>query len=197
MPDYVTASNTKNFFQRQLLRDHPEIVVIFPRHKLDDSGNPTEEGIIVICVALRSPLRLNLGRSIASLRSSIPSILPAVNQLGNFIAGEEVQVVVEETDELRADSNTARNRPCPAGFSVGRRGSTGTFGGNVRFGSNFGYILSNNHVLANLNSATIGDPIIQPGDLDGGTLQMDIIAQLTRWVPIDFVGNNEVDCAIA
>jgi Trypsin len=198
MPNYITASRTKDYFQTQLLRDHPEIVVISPRLKLDDSGYPTEEGIIVICVAMRPPLRQNLGRSIASPRPSIPSTLPAVNQQGDFIAGEEVQVVVEETDELRADQfNNARIRPCPGGFSVGRINQGGTFGGNVRLGSNFGYILGSNHVLANLNAAAIRDLIIQPASADGGTTQNDTIAQLIRWVPIDFNGNNEVDCAIA
>ena len=34
-------------------------------------------------------------------------------------------------------------------------------------------ILSNNHVLANSNDASPGDPIIQPGAADGGTVGAD------------------------
>ena len=66
------------------------------------------------------------------------------------------------------------------------------------------YILSNNHVLANSNAASIGDPILQPGPYDGGTNPADRIATLSRFVPITFdppvpraSHNNLVDCAIA
>jgi len=46
-------------------------------------------------------------------------------------------------------------------------------------------ILSNNHVLANGNAGAIGDPILQPGPVDGGRLQ-DAVARLTDFVPIHF-----------
>ncbi|MBI3694743.1 MAG: hypothetical protein HY238_07885 [Acidobacteria bacterium] len=46
------------------------------------------------------------------------------------------------------------------------------------------YILSNNHVLANVNAASLGDPILQPGPFDGGTDPADRIAKLSRFVPI-------------
>ena len=60
------------------------------------------------------------------------------------------------------------------------------------------YILSNNHVLANSNMARIGDPVLQPGRYDGGTLPSDMIARLSRFVPIRFGGPlNLVDAAIA
>ena len=64
------------------------------------------------------------------------------------------------------------------------------------------YILSNNHVLANSNSASIGDPILQPGPVDGGTFPQDLIARLSRFVPIKFNSPssqpcNFVDAAIA
>jgi hypothetical protein len=47
-------------------------------------------------------------------------------------------------------------------------------------------ILSNNHVLANSNSASPGDAILQPGPYDGGNPNNDIIAHLERFVPIQF-----------
>jgi hypothetical protein len=66
------------------------------------------------------------------------------------------------------------------------------------------YILSNNHVLANVNAAAPGDPILQPGPFDGGVNPADKIAVLTRFVPIQLfppvalaLQNNFVDCAIA
>jgi hypothetical protein len=66
------------------------------------------------------------------------------------------------------------------------------------------YILSNNHVLANSNAGSIGDPILQPGPYDGGTNPADRIAALSRFIPITFeppvpraLHNNLVDCAVA
>jgi hypothetical protein len=66
------------------------------------------------------------------------------------------------------------------------------------------YILSNNHVIANSNASSIGDPILQPGPFDGGTDPADRIASLSRYIPITFeppvpraLHNNLVDAAVA
>ncbi len=83
MADYLTASQTKDHFQDQLLRDHPEIVSIAPRLKLDKSGQPTKDGIIVIGVALRNPISLNVSAARAS--KAIPRTLPAVDARGSRI----------------------------------------------------------------------------------------------------------------
>jgi hypothetical protein len=199
MPNYITASRTKDHFQEQLLREHPEIVSIAPQLKLDDNGHATEEAVIVVGVSRQAVLRYGSGSFVSPSAQPIPPTLPAVDERGASIAGEEIPVIVEETGEIVAHMNTARMRPCPGGFSVGHTLITmGTFGGNARFGANFGFILSNNHVLANVNAAAVGDAILQPGPADGGTAPADTIARLTRWVPIDLNGgNNEVDCAIA
>jgi len=60
------------------------------------------------------------------------------------------------------------------------------------------YILSNNHVLANSNGASIGDPEYQPGPFDGGTAA-DQIATLSDFQVISFAANgtNTIDAAIA
>ena len=50
------------------------------------------------------------------------------------------------------------------------------------------YILSNNHVIAGINSANIGDPILQPGDADGGVDPADRIGTLAAYQTIDFNG---------
>jgi len=98
-----------------------------------------------------------------------------------------------------------RVRPAMGGYSVGHfRITAGTIATAVRnrfygsSGRNF-YILSNNHVLANSNSARIGDPILQPGPYDGGRFPRDAIARLSRYVPINFRSGarNLVDAAIA
>src|SRR6185436_12807733 len=59
------------------------------------------------------------------------------------------------------------------------------------------YVLSNNHVFADVNKAQIGDDLFQPGPVDGGT-NADRFAVLHRFVPIQLGGQqpNRVDAAI-
>ncbi len=113
-----------------------------------------------------------------------------------------------------------RSRPAQGGYSVGHKNITaGTIatcvydilpGGSlnppthgVGIPAKY-YILSNNHVLANSNAASLGDAILQPGPFDGGTDPADRIATLSRYVPITMSPatplaqhNNLVDCALA
>ena len=100
---------------------------------------------------------------------------------------------------LRAlQSPTDRFRPVPGGVSIGHfRITAGTFGAVVRDNNTQArLILSNNHVLANSNDASIGDAILQPGAADGGRNPGDVIAHLERFCPIDF-GLQESSCNIA
>jgi hypothetical protein len=62
--------------------------------------------------------------------------------------------------------------------------------------TNVRLILSNNHVLANSNEASLGDAILQPGPVDGGTPANDTIATLERFCPIDF-GSGPGVCGLA
>ncbi|MBN1178487.1 MAG: hypothetical protein JXD18_04710 [Anaerolineae bacterium] len=88
-----------------------------------------------------------------------------------------------------------RWRPAPPGVSVGHYSITaGTFGCLVRRGGEV-FILSNNHVLADVNRAKIGDAILQPGPSDGGEMD-DQIATLADFIPLDF-GTEEPECKVA
>ncbi|MDD4170313.1 MAG: hypothetical protein PHD36_08715 [Desulfotomaculaceae bacterium] len=85
---------------------------------------------------------------------------------------------------------TARERPCQPGVSIGHYQATaGTFGAMVKDRATRELmILSNNHVLANGSSiqdvrAKAGDPVLQPGPYDGGTIK-DRIGVLHRYVPL-------------
>ena len=112
-------------------------------------------------------------------------------------------------DDLAILALTKRIRPAEGGFSVGHYKITaGTIATAVHDRSPFPgiprkyYILSNNHVLANSNDARIGDPVLQPGPYDGGTIPGDVIARLSRFVPIRFLAPgstplNLVDAALA
>jgi hypothetical protein len=60
------------------------------------------------------------------------------------------------------------------------------------------YILSNNHVLARSDSASIGDPITQPGLIDANcsTAGTTTVGNLTQYVNLQAAGTN-VDAALA
>ncbi len=96
-----------------------------------------------------------------------------------------------------------RQRPVVAGISAGHRditvGTLGCFCRSTRPGEDPTQIfaLSNNHVFANVNQALIGDPLFQPGPLDGSVFT-DHFANLERYVPIQLGGTlvNKVDAAI-
>ena len=129
-------------------------------------------------------------------------------EAGDFEEEELPVGLVEE--EVGIEALRQRIRPAMGGFSVGHfRITAGTIATGAidlrpypaiprRY-----YILSNNHVLANSNNASIGDPILQPGRIDGGTHPRDTIGRLARFVTIRFLppqgpgGVNLVDAAIA
>lgn len=131
-------------------------------------------------------------------------------------------IVPEKLDHLKTDvqevgilkllkvPRSERFRPAPGGVSIGHyKVSAGTLGAVVKdkqTGEPF--ILSNNHVLANITNgydgrAKIGDPILQPGSYDNGNEQDDVIGNLVRYIPIKPITDrfnsptNTVDCALA
>jgi len=123
----------------------------------------------------------------------------SVHGLPDLLDG--VPVATQVTGLILARSTpTTRTRPAPLGFSVGHPAITaGSIGARVIDGGGNVYVLSNNHVLANSNDATIGDPALQPGPYDGGTAPADQIGTLFAFKPIDFSasGANTFDAAIA
>jgi hypothetical protein len=105
-----------------------------------------------------------------------------------------VKTDVQEVGVFRAwqPDPRARYRPAMPGVSCGHADVTaGTLGCLVHRAGEL-FILSNNHVLANTNQASQGDPILQPGRYDGGTLN-DQIALLETWIPLQ-TGVQESDC---
>ncbi len=105
--------------------------------------------------------------------------------------GVGIQRVVTGLIAARACQDTGNpaercNRPVPIGVSVGHPAVTaGTIGARVTNGSSV-FALSNNHVLANSNNATVGDSALQPGTYDGGQDPADRIGTLAAWKPISF-----------
>ena len=94
---------------------------------------------------------------------------------------------------------TARfDRPVPIGVSTGHPDITaGTITCRVTDGNNV-YALSNNHVYADENKASIDDNVLQPGRVDGGVNPTDAIGTLYDFEWINFGdANNTIDAAIA
>jgi len=145
-------------------------------------------GVVGTAVGLlsdgRATVRIFLSRAdVPGLPDVLDGVPARVTVSGQFLA---------QTDP------TTRLRPAPLGFSVGHPLITaGTIGALVANGAGSRFVLSNNHVLANSNDASLGDPMLQPGPYDGGTLS-DQIGTLYAFRPIDFSGgNNSFDAAIA
>jgi hypothetical protein len=132
---------------------------------------PTDEVSIVVSVAKKLPV----------------AQLTAAALVPKAIDGMKTDVI--ETGPIVAFQDPKqRYRPARPGCSIGHQLITaGTLGCLVKRGDQV-FILSNNHVLANSNTAHIGDPIWQPGKYDGGT-SADQIATLEQFIPIGFPGD--------
>lgn len=130
-------------------------------------GGVTTDEIVVVCAVGKKMPSVQLGA-----RPAAPRVVGGVTV--------DVQEVPAETQE-----DGDRYRPAPGGCSVGHfRITAGTLGIVLRRNGKLG-ILSNNHVIADSNEASIGDRILQPGPHDGGELP---IAVLKDFVRIEFEG---------
>jgi hypothetical protein len=137
-----------------------------------------------------------LGLVVSVQRKEPPSALATADMVPTTINGLQTDVL--ETGLLRAFDLGPRDRwrpvVCP-GVSVGHyRITAGTFGCLVQRDDAV-FILSNNHVLADVNQGQAGDAILQPGASDGGVMG-DHVATLDDYVPIDF-GSRPAECTFA
>ncbi len=153
-------------------------------HK-ESEGQVTDEVAVMVNVAQKVPVaQLAEGDKVPR---DLDGVKTDVVETGRFLAG---QVVPQN------QSTKDRWRPTiPPGVSMGHSEVTaGTFGCLVRRGNQI-FILSNNHVLANVNAGRPGDPIIQPGRYDGGG-PADKVALLAEHIPLDFGGESS-NCGVA
>jgi hypothetical protein len=113
---------------------------------------------------------------------------------------EGVRTRVEVVGEVVPLAFKGTYRPVPAGVSVGNANecAAGTIGAIVLKGGTR-YMLSNNHVFARVNAASVGERINQPGRYDAKPAcgQTEQVGSLAQFVNISFSGNNTVDAAIA
>lgn len=137
------------------------------------AGKDTGELCLTILVKKKFPKSTLLSRDL--IPQTIDSIATDVREVGDIVAFK---------------ARTDRWRPAPGGVSIGHyaitAGTLGAFVKDVTTGETL--ILSNNHVMANSNDADIGDAILQPGSADGGKNPQDRIADLERFITIQFQG---------
>ena len=133
------------------------------------------------------------------LAITVFTIKPGVVGIPKQLDGVPVVQKVTGMFVIYSDPTARFPRPVPIGVSTGHPDITaGTIGCRVVDGSGNVYALSNNHVYANSNDATIGDNELQPGPYDGGQDPADSIGTLYDFEPIKFDGsNNTIDAAIA
>jgi len=131
-------------------------------------GKQTKEDAVIVFVKKKKPLE--------QLKT---------NEVVPRMVGTTPTDVIETGEIVAWQDPTFKYRPAFGGISIGHyRVTAGTLGSAVidRSTRRIG-ILSNNHVLANSNDASAGDPILQPGVADGGGSD-DSLAELERFVPI-------------
>jgi uncharacterized membrane protein YgcG len=138
------------------------------------AGKDTGELCVTILVMKKVAKSQLLGKDL--IPQTVDGITTDVREVGKIFAFK---------------ARTDRWRPVPGGVSIGHYLiSAGTLGAIVKdTTTGEKLILSNNHVMANSNSASKGDAIIQPGAADGAIYPDDRIAVLERFIPIQFPGS--------
>ncbi|MDA2924086.1 S1 family peptidase [Acidobacteria bacterium AH-259-L09] len=137
---------------------------------------------------------------IAGLRGTLDGV-PVVTQVtGEIVALKGKPGGGGGKDKGDPVDPTAKfDRAVPIGVSTGHPNITaGTIGCRVTDGTDV-FALSNNHVYADENWASIGDVVLQPGSFDGGAYPEDEIGTLFDFEPIVFstLASNTIDAAIA
>ncbi len=171
----------------EVLYSHPDVV--------GTGTGLNEDGELAVVVYAASPIPQQGQFAISALEKRTK----ALSALPEFIENIPVRVKVTGKFVVYADPTSRFSRPVPIGVSTGHPDITaGTIGCRVKDGSGNVYALSNNHIYANSNNASIGDNELQPGPADGGQDPEDAIGTLYDYEPIKFDGsNNYIDAAIA
>ncbi len=156
----------------------------------------TAEGVPSVLVFTRST-------GVAGLPARLDSIPVTVHVTGEVSAlGIEANAASRASGGAKIDPTKRFSRPVPIGVSTGNANecAAGTIGARVTDGVNV-YALSNNHVYARENAASIGEQVLQPGRYDTNCVYdpNNDLGNLSAFVPIVFstAASNTIDAAIA
>jgi hypothetical protein len=170
----------KRKFERKLL-SKANVIGVMTGYK-SKRGKKTEKLSVVCLVEKKLP------KGKLSERDVIPETI------------KEIPTDVIEVGKIRAlqADNQERHRPCPMGTSGGHYLITAGTNGELLKDRSTGKICigTNNHVAANSNEAETGDAYLQPGPYDGGKIPEDVIGQLFKFIPIEFLDSPSL-CSFA
>ncbi len=118
------------------------------------------------------------------------------------IEGVQTDVVeitsISQSDTVHLPPRRRRKlRPAPSGcsishYAVNGRGTLGAWVEDKDTGQPL--LLSCWHVIANKGMCMQGDPILQPGRIDGGKVPNDVVAYLERWKDVKILGSDLDKC---
>jgi hypothetical protein len=173
-------------------------------------------GVSVVKFLVRTKLATSALSKHERLPKFVDGIPTDVEEVGLIVpqAKKRPSAMVLTSQTSAMPNPRARIRPAQPGSSLGFREPddafvmAGTFGLVVKDSKGALQILSNNHVLAFENGVeadgtkrkalAAGAPVFQAGLLDNGSVAVDCIAELTRWVDLRAnSANNTVDAALA
>ena len=168
----MKIEEVKSVYEKELLKK-ANVVGVMTGYKIKKEEK-TDELSIVCMVEKKVPKEELTKRDL--IPTQIREVTTDVIQVGKIRA-------------LQIDKKT-RHRPCPMGTSGGHYEITAGTNGELLRDNKTGKVCigTNNHVGANSNDAQIGDPYLQPGPYDGGSVRDDTIGNLLRFVPIEFGG---------
>jgi len=165
------------------LLSKPNVVACGVGYK-ETSGVITDEPAVIVSVERKVPTAQLAPQDLVP--RTVEEVKTDVVEVGKIKAWQPISPGAGPRDKWR---------PAPGGVSIGHVDITaGTLGCLVTRGGEV-FILSNNHVLADVNRARLGDPILQPARYDGGT-PADEIARLADFISIRF-GTEEPECPLA
>ncbi len=151
-------------------------------------------------------IRVHVQQKIATSLIPPQHLIPAfIDNIPTDVVESAPAMILAPTEGVTETENPkGRMRPILGGVSAAQfevtAGTLSCICRSTREGDDpsMRYVLSNNHVFADVNRAQLGDQIYQQSPLDGGT-SADTIARLTRFVPLKLTSGeaNKVDGAIA
>ena len=163
---------------QEFLLGYPNVIGVATGFR-EREGKLTDEIVVQVFVE----------RKIAEEQLSSTQVVP---QRVQGYEGANVRTDVIETTVPDAQQDTTRYRPLQGGCSIGPEASVsaGTLGGWACDNTDDTIVLvSNNHVISNLDTLPVLRRIVQPGRLDGGVLPGDVIGSLKRHNPVNTVAN--------
>ena len=185
--------------KKQLL-DYPFVTAVGHARAGEIDGNPPENDEKVVAALVREKKEESELDNEQLLPSEVNGVQIEVVEVGKLeIEAPDPQPI---RDTGRTDTG-AVHRPAPHGVSIGHpditAGTAGFTAWKTRTKHGVTYpvpvTVTNNHVAANENQASRGDPILQPGPADGGRNQDSYrVGTLDGYVEIEDQ-DNKVDAA--